>query len=174
MECLQSFNIRINQASNCTNANGVVRTWGTLGQYFYSLVHTPNNLTSIYNLEGFKRTDIYGMDVTGYVQGYFGSATKCAIVDDWSFILTLTGTSPLISGSIGATDGFQLKTTSPGTNTIPLSKYTNNIMFSSPFTNVKSIEFVNLQAQGTGAEFLNEVFLIYDLEFTFYYKYEGE
>ena len=174
MECLQSFNIRINQASLATNSNGIVTSWGTANQYFWSLLHYPNNQNSVYNLQGFKRTDIYGIKVTGYVQGNFASSTKCAIVNDWSFVLVLNGTSPLISGNIGATDGFQINTTSPGTNIIAVNKYTDQVFFENPFFNVRSIQFQALQASGIGGQFLNEVDLLYDLSFTFYYKYEGE
>jgi hypothetical protein len=175
MDCLQSFNIRTQQSSVATNSNGTVRTWGTLGQYFFSLNHFPNNQGSIYNLGGFKRTDLYGISVFGYVQGNYANATKCADVEDWSFTLTIDGTAPLVSGSVGtAFNGFAIKSTSPGLNSVALSKNTNSIMFANPYASVKSISFEALQAQGKGAEFLNEVALIYDLTFTFYYKYEGE
>lgn len=173
--CLQSFNIRTQQSSIATNSNGIVRTWGTIGQYFFSLNHYPNNQGSIYYLEGFKRTELHGMSVFGYVQGNFANATKCATVEDWSFTLTIDGTSPLVSGTVGtAYNGFAIKATSPGLNAVALSKNTNIIMFSNPYLSVKSIAFEALQAQGKGAEFINEVALIYDLTFTFYYKYEGE
>jgi len=174
MECLKSFNIRINQASLATNSNGFVQTWGTLGQYYFSLLHYPTNLISIYNLQGFKRPDIYGVSVSGYVQSNFTQSTKNAVIEDWSFTIKINGTSPLISGQIGASDGFQINTTSPLLNIVALSKNTNSIMYSDPYTNVSSVSFEGLHAQGKGAQFLNEIDLFYDLCFTFYYKYEGE
>lgn len=175
MECLQSFNIRTQESSVATNSTGNVRTWGTVGQYYFSLIHYPTNVGSRYNLGGFKRTDIYGISVFGYVQGDFANATECAVVEDWSFTLAINGTAPLVSGSVEtAFNGFDIKATSPGLNTLALSKNTNSIMFANPYQSVKSITFEALQAQGKGAEFLNRVALIFDLTFTFYYKYEGE
>lgn len=175
MECLKSFNVRIGQKNIATNLNGAVSTWGTLGQYFFSLNHFPNASNSIYTLQGFKRTDLYGISVSGYVQGDWDNSTKCAVVEDWSFVLILDGISPLISGNIGGgANGFNIQTTSPNLNIMAVGKYTNSIMFSDPFTNVKEITFERLHAQGKGAQFLNEIALAYDLLFTFYYKYEGE
>lgn len=174
MECMESFNIRINQFSLADNSNGAVQTWGTAGQYFFTLFHQPTNNISLYDLQGFKRPNIYGVKVIGGVQSYFALTTKNAVIQDWSFILKLNGTSSLTSGNIGALNSFNIQTTSPLLNTFSLSKYTNSVEFANPYTNVESIEFRGLTAQGIGAQSLNEVFLIYDLLFTFYYKYEGE
>jgi hypothetical protein len=174
MNCMESFNIRINQASLADNSNGAVQTWGTAGEYFFTLFHLPTNNTSLYNLQGFKRPNIYGVKVTGIVQSYFALTTKNAVIQDWSFILKLNGTSALTSGNISGLNGFAIQTTSPDLNTFSLSKYTNSIEFANPYTNVESIEFRGLTAQGIGAQALNEIYLIYDLLFTFYYQYEGE
>ena len=175
MEDLQSFNIKINQAVVALPGTGGLRTWGTPGQYFFSLSLTPSNLSSTYNLTGFKSTNIYGVSVSGTVVGNFANATKCADVEDWSFSIALNGTPPLISGAkVTGTDGFGLFVRGNTLNSMTLSKNTNCISFANPFTSVSSITFQSLQVSGKGAEFLNEVALFYDLYFTFYYRYEGE
>jgi len=175
MECLQSFNIRINQAIVTASANGYVRTWGTPGQYYFAFLQTPTTFGSLYNLEGFKNTDIYGISVTGFVQGYNDPANKCAVVEDWSFGISLDGNAPLVSGTKRTSpDGFNIITKGTQLNTIILSKNTNSINFLNPYQSVKSISFNAIQAQGHGAEALTDIAILYDLMFTFYYKYEGE
>ena len=175
MECLQSFQIRIQQQQISAAGNGTCTTWGTVGQYFFSCNLAPNLQDSTYNFLGFKSVDIYGISMNGYVQGNFTSATKCAVVNDWSFAIFLDGFAPLSSGDKTVTpDAWNLKVVGSGLNQITLNKYSNSIMFSDPYRSVSDINFLALFAQGVGAQFLNEVALIYDVMFTFYYKYEGE
>lgn len=174
-ECMQSFTLRIDQPILCSAANGTVKTWGTVGDYNFSAKTIPSNTVSIFDLTGFKRTDIYGITVIGSVQGNPGSINSCCVVTDWSFDLTLGGQAPLVSGKKSTTsDGFLLYTNTPLVNTFSFSKNTNSIMFANPFQSVTTITFEQLVTQGIGAEFLNVVALNYDLSFTFYYTYEGE
>lgn len=174
-DCLRSFQIRIAQATVCQSGSGFIKTWGTVGQYFFSLNLTPNNQGSTYNLTGFKSTDIYGVSVNGYVHGNFTSSTQCAVISDWSFNLNLNGNAPLVSGDETVSpNGFDIITSGSDLNTISLSKYSNTIMFANPYQSVQSINFSSLLAQGSGAQFLNAIDLVYNLSFTFYYKYEGE
>ena len=174
-DCMKSFTLRTNATLLLSSGNGSIKTWGTVGQYFWSASNTPNNQTSIYNLEGFKRTNIYGCTVVGYVKGNPTSVNACALVTDWTFRISFQGTSPLISGQkVSAPDGWSLITTGPLTNAFALGKYTNSITFADPIQSVTSITFEALETQGMGAEFLNVVSINYDLIFTFYYDYEGE
>jgi len=173
---MKSFQIRIAQNFVVVaGAAGVtVKTWGTVGQYFWSMAWTPNGFDSVYNLTGFKNVNIYGVSVNGYVRGNSNS-TKCAVVEDWNFLLSLNGTPPMISGSTRVSpDGFALISSGSLVTGYNLSKNTNSIMLADPITSVKSITFDTFYAQGIGAEFLNEIALNYGLNFTFYYKYEGE
>ena len=174
---MRSFQISIFQNMVCTSGSpGVeIRTWGTPGQYFWTLKNTPNGVDSLYNLTGFKNVNLYGASVNGYVRGEGTSATKCAVVQDWMFFILIDGNAPLISGSTSVTrNGFNLYTQDPAVSYYNLGKYTNSIMLSDPITSVKSITFDSIFAQGVGAEFLNSIDLNYRLNFTFYYKYEGE
>lgn len=175
MDCLRSFTIRINQQLLCTNANGVVKTWGTAGDYYFSADNTPLSLGSKFDLTGFKNTDIYGASVTGIIKGDPNSVNAKCIVSNWSFKFFLDGQTPLVSGAIDPTvNSYNLFVTSPNANFLTLSKDTPCIMFSNPFKSVKSIRFDGTLIEGYGAEFLNLVAVLYDLSFTFYYKYEGE
>ena len=174
--CMKSFQIRI--AQNYLLVSGSpgnsLRTWGTVGQYYWSAGFNPGS-TSVYNLEGFKSVDIFGMSVNGYVKANSNSINKCAIVDDWAFSLILEGYPPLVSGFKRVSpDGFDLVTKGTTLPKYNLSKNQNSVMMADPIPSVKSITFEYIYAQGSGAEFLNEIEFQYSIMFTFYYKYEGE
>ena len=173
--CMKSFQLQIGQSFTVTNTlNQSIKTWGTVGQYFWSTSFLANSDISVYNIQGFKNIDIYGVKMLGNVTGGHGGV-KCAVVTDWGFNISLDGTPPLISGIKSTSpDGWGLKSLPPDILTFPLSKTANSIMLSDPITSVKSISFNYMDAQGIGAEFLNQVQLYYALNFTFYYKYEGE
>lgn len=175
-DCMKSFQIRIaNNSTLVAGAAGVsLRTWGTAGQYFFSGEFNTGGNNSIYNLTGFKNVNLFGMSVSAHVRGNSGSTNKCAVVEDWAFNIGLDGTPPLISGAVGSPDGWSLIARGPQLTGYSLSKHTNTIMLSDPITSVKSILFASFYIQGVGAEFLNEVSINYNLNFTFYYKYEGE
>jgi hypothetical protein len=173
---MKTFRIVItqNQFIVAGGAGVGLRTWGPIGQYFWSLDLTPANNTSLFTIEGFKSVNIYGIEVNGFVRGNPAS-TRCAVVEDWGFGLQVLGTSPLISGiKRTSPDGFAIGTTGNSLTTYFLSKNTNSVFLNEPIANVKSIEFNDLYAQGSGAEFLNEIALSYLLNFTFHYTYEGE
>jgi len=174
--CYNSFAIRVQGAQTVASGNPLtsIRTWGTVGQYYFSLDFTPGG-GSIYNIEGFKNVNIYGFGVVGIVNGYANSANKCAVVSDWAINLSINGNPPLISGQTSVTqDGYGIATSGAPVTRYNLSKYTNLMMLGDPITSVKSIGFNSFFAQGIGAEFLNQVELYFDLNYTFYYKYEGE
>ncbi len=175
-QCMKSFQIRI-ERNSYTAIDGApstsVRTWGTPGQYFFSAVFKPGS-DSKFEIEGFKNVNIHGITTTGFVRGASNS-TKCAVVQDWNFLLVINGTPSLISGKVRTSpDGFNLKIDSPAVLIYNISKHTPTILLSDPITSVKSIDFDSIYAQGVGAEFLNEIAFNYNFNFTFYYTYEGE
>lgn len=174
-QCMKSFQLQIGQSFTVTNStNQSIRTWGTAGQYFWSTTFSANDSISIFDINGFKNVNIYGMQINGSVIGGHGG-TKAAVVTDWAFNISLDGTPPLISGQKRSSpNGWGLNTTGAAITSYYLSKNTNSILLSDPITSVKSINFNSIDAQGIGAEFLNEVQLYYAFNFTFFYKYEGE
>jgi len=173
--CMRSFQLTIGQSFTVTNTlNQSVKTWGTPGQYFWSTTFTANSDISIYDLQGFKNVNIYGVQINGSVIGGHGGS-KAAVVTDWAFNIAINGTPPLISGEKRTSpNGWGLTTTGSGITSYYLSKNNNLITLADPITSVKSISFNSIDAQGIGAEFLSEVQLYYSFNFTFYYKYEGE
>ena len=175
MDCMQSFSIRINASTVFDDTNGGVRTWGPVGEYYWSAYNYPTLTFSVYKIIGFKNVNIYGVSVNGYVTGEQSGLTSCAIVSDWNFLMRLNGTAQLISGEKNtAQNGWDIKTTSPDLNKFSIGKYTPSLNLASPFVSVSSIEFEALVSSGIACTLPDVVYLGYDLYFTFYYKYEGE
>jgi len=167
MDCLSSFSvlIRLQRAFSTPGTN--VKTWGTIGNYNWQV----SQITSGTNLaiQGFKRIDLYGVQMLGLVYTDVGP-NDGAIVNDFGMNLTFTGQAPLISGvSDGAFWPLNLNDKS-----FVLSRIRNELKLESPISGVSNINFGVFSAQGTGGETLNSVTLDIDLEFIFYYKYEGE
>jgi len=174
MDCMESFSIRINQSTVFNDLNGAVKTWGTAGAYNWSSYNTPLNAFSTYNLQGFKRINIYGISINGYVQGEDGTFNNATVLD-WGFKLTINGTASLVSGDVSTgSNGWAIQQTGNNVVQFLLSKYTPTLMLGSPIQGVSSVVFNTLFASGTAATLLDTVYLIYDLYFTFYYKYEGD
>ena len=171
MDCLRSFNISINRNVDYAAA-GNIKTWndGT-NQYFYIEDGFPN-LTTFY-IQGFKNINVYGMSVVGSIMPVIGATTNSAIIDDWSFEILLGGQLPLISGFV-TNNYFNISPGGSNNNSFYLSKNTNSIMFESPLQSVEKIDFNKIKIQGYGVQTLGNVYTEYDLNFTFYYKYEGE
>jgi len=174
--CMKSFNVRIDGSTFFDDTNGFVSSWGLAGQYYFNGLNFASGFSnSVYSIVGFKNIDIYGISVNGYVNGVATATTNTAIVQDWNMYLTLNGQASLVSGLTNASpNAWNIKTTSPLLNQFVLGKYTPSLNLMSPFTSVRSIEFGFLATSGIAATLPDTVYLIYDLYFTFYYKYEGE
>ena len=176
MDCLKSFIVTTNQVA--TYSDGVptaatgVSTWGVAPTAYFIANIVPD--ISTYTLESFKNINIWGVSVNGMVSGNLNSATSKGIVTDWSFRLTINGTMPSPGLKNISPDGYDIQAISPQVNQIILSKYSDSIMFKSPFISAKSIDFKILRVQGIGAQALNQVAIFHDLSFTFYYNFEGE
>jgi len=169
MECLRSFNVNMAFQTNFSTpgAGGNIKSWGVAGNYHWQVYDTT--LGSNFLIDGFKRIDLYGIQMVGSVYTDLG-ANDGGIVSDYGLSLTITGQSPLASGRtvIGS---FPLTTT---INNYHLSKYTNKVNFESPITGCTNINFGTFNAQGNNGETLNSVTLDLQLAFVFYYKYDGQ
>ena len=172
MDCMRSFNVRINQLKTLTGA-AALKTWGVLGQEYFTV--DLNDFSAI-DIEGFKNVDIYGFTVIGNVKSHAQAATGGAVVNNWAFKIFLDGTLPLISAKVATVPsnffGISLVSNSP--KAFDISKNTNELKLSSPITSVSRIRFDSLQVEGFGVQTTGTVILEYDFNFTFYYKYEGE
>jgi hypothetical protein len=169
MDCLRSFSIAINQNRTFNVAGTNVKTWGTLGNYHWVIVEQGG--TSIIDIEGFKRLDIYGVELLGNVQTDTG-LNDGAIIQDWSFRFSIGGQVPLVNAVTRPSPNFWAII---GTvSSFDLGKYSNRVNFETPYTGVTGITFDGFRAQGNNGETLNSISLDLNLQFVFYYKYDGE
>jgi uncharacterized delta-60 repeat protein len=76
--------------------------------------------------------------------------------------------------SNGTNDTAFITNTGDAARTFTLGKYNQKINFASPFESVKTIQLRDLRAQGIGAQSLASVSLEWQLQWIFYYSYEGE
>jgi hypothetical protein len=167
MDCLNSFSVLIRLQRGYSTGGTNVKTWGTAGNLNWQIreATTGTNLA----IQGFKNIDMYGIKMLGLVYTDVG-ANDGAIVSDFGINLTFTGQAPLVSGI--SDNNFWPVTLN--NKSFVLSKYRNEVNMESPISGVTNINFGVFSAQGVGAETANSVTLDIDLEFIFYYKYEGE
>lgn len=171
MDCLKSFNFQVD--SNSTLSGGSVKQW-TIGvdQTFWSVTA---GTTSTYNIEGFKNINIHHIDVIGSVSTLTGSGVAGVIVNDWNIDITLNGQIPIIGSNITAAPNFYgISNTTAANATFPIGKYSNKILFSSPYQSVTSIVLGQTYATGTGFQTAGSVNLYWNLNFIVHYKFEGE
>lgn len=167
MDCLRSFNVAINLQRNFNTPGVNIKNWGTLGNYHWQIIE--NTTGSDFLVTGFKRIDLYGIQMIGAVYTDLG-ANDAAIISDYGFAINVTGQAPLASGN-AVSSFWPLNTT---LNNFELTKYQNRVNFASPITGVSNINFGVFNAQGNNGETLNSITLDIKLNFVFYYKYDGE
>ena len=171
MDCLRSFNISINDDVVFSGLD--VKSWAVGAQHFFTMETDAVGDISEFTIQGFKNINIFGICVNGGVVPQIGPLTNSGIVDDWQFEIILDGQLPLISGTVG-TNFFNINPNGSNNKLFSLSKNTNSVSFADPFQSVKKITFNRLLIQGYGLQLLGSIALNYDLNFTFYYKFEGE
>jgi len=169
MDCLRSFSIDLIAVKNYNTAGTNVKTWGVIGNQHWVVADVGSS--SVFNVEGFKRLDIYGIEMVGSVISRPSISNAC-IVQDYSFQISLNAQVPLASGNIAASPNYW--PISKNVTSFDLSKYTNQITFESPYAGCSAISFENFNAQGNQAEAPNSIGLDIQLTFVFYYKYDGE
>jgi hypothetical protein len=169
MSCLKSFTFHSSTSINATNAY----IWTQNGNNYWVL-DTPRS--SSFNIQGFKNVNIHGMELIGAIESFQPNVTDNCIVQDWGITLQLQGgTIPQVSGNITSSPNqWSLDNTSAFARLFTLGKYQNKVMFASPFESVKTIALVNLNASGIGAQINTGVSLKWNLQWVFYYTYEGE
>lgn len=167
MDCLNSFPVLIRLQRGYSTSGTNVKTWGTVGNLNWQIreATTGTNLA----IEGFKRIDIYGIQMLGFVYTDVGP-NDGGIVSDFGMNITFTGQAPLVSGI--SDNNFWPLTLS--NKSFVLSKYRNEVKMETPISGCSNINFGSFSAQGIGGQTLNSITLDIDLEFNFYYKYEGE
>lgn len=173
MDCLRSF--VINTKNTATFTPTQIKSWAVGGQHFWAGRIAG---LSVFNIQGFKNVDVYGVDVIGAVLTDLsaGALTGGVVVEDWGFEIVIGGALPLVSGVVQTTPSnfWNLQTAGTPAQTFSISKNTNSIKFADPINSVKFINFEALLCQGSGAQTLGTIALDYDISFIVYYKYEGE
>ena len=170
--CLKSFNIVV--SNSYVFIAPEVKTWITnLNQNFAFI---SDGLQSYFDIEGFQKIDLYGVQVNGIVAGNKDAAIGQVIVQDWNFKLFVVGSDSVVSGKVNSTPSnfWNLNYNNTSSRNLFLGKYKSEINFLSPITGVSQIIFDGLEANGYNALTANTAALNYNLTFTFYYKYEGE
>lgn len=171
MDCLRSFNFRIELISNISGVSEL-KQWTTgVSQNFWQ-VSTLS--TSTYNIEGYKNINVFGVDVLGTIQTQTNTVVNGVIVNDWSLDVTIGGQRPIIGGSMAATNVYAIDLQNPGNRSFSIGKFTNSLKLADPYESVRFIQIGKTLAQGIAYETLATVNLRYDLNFVVYYKFEGE
>lgn len=168
MDCLRSFSIKSNL--NQSFAAGVnFQTWLVGTDKFF--IAKTTTATASFLINGFKNINIYGMDVMGNFSS--GNGTSKAIIDDWEVGVEFVGQQPLLGGSV-AVNALNVNIENYNIGRFNPSKYKRNIQFSSPIQSVTEIIFDGYKVQGYANESISFVTVNWDLNYVFYYKFEGE
>ena len=172
MDCLRNFSLTINAFNNYTALSGQLTVWGA--PLNFSVYDTR---TSIFNIQGFKNINIFGVDMVGNVSSNYGPSPRTlnANVKDFEMNVQLTGDIPVPIGVIGGTNDFPiiLNNTAVQQQSV-LSKYKPSVKFASPIQSVKSITLQDFKAFGDHVQNAGQINMGYFLQFVFYYKFEGE
>jgi len=169
MDCLKSFNVGL-KYHNTYSVSDISKIWTTnQGGYF---INDPNFIE--FNLEGFKNINIYGVKMNGDITSDIdGSANN--LVRDFSIQLKLNGQTPIIGNSFASGGEFyNIFFTGENTQIFLLSKYNACLDFATPYQSVRSLSWENLRVSGSNKQSNTEVSVDVILNFTFYYKFEGE
>jgi len=170
MDCLKSFSFVSNGNSNYTG--GDVKTW-TLGVQEYWAV--DDNQTSHFDIKGFKNINIHGIDLIGGMTTLVGAPSGGVVIEDWRIGIRINGQIPLISGEVRTSpNDWSIDATSNSVQIFELGKFCNSVKFSSPFQSVKNIDVITIKANGYGGQTIGNINLYWNLNFVFYYSYEGE
>ena len=150
MDCLRSFTLNLNQ--NFSFVNPQYLAWNTLatGTNLPWTVESgvSSSIFTVFNIEGFKNIDLYGISLVGNCYPTNATASKQGIVNNFGF----------------NQDG----------KYIALTKYQNIYKLADPVKSVTRIQIDFLRASGIQFENSTGIDLTFDLSLIVYYKYEGE
>jgi hypothetical protein len=173
MDCLRSFSFSTNLIT--TLSVGVdLKQWSIGNNHYWQAITNGATATpSIYEIQGFKNIDVYGIDVIGDVQTQTNTIIDGVIVNNWNIDVSVDGQQPLVGGV--TTGGFYaIDSTLPDNNIFAIGKYTNSVKFASPIISAKSIILGRTRLSGIGYQSVGAINLFYKVNFVVYYKFEGE
>ena len=164
MQCMNQAEFFVSNSRLYTAASGEFKSWSPNSWVVKSAVNE-----FIFNIQGFKNVNLYGIKILADVQSGL-SGTSQGIVTDYNFRCYLTGQYPEVSGTF--------TTNTYGATTIPtfitLGKYHNHVNFVDPIKSFSSIRFIVFSAQGINNALSTEINIDVNLNLYLYYKYEGE
>lgn len=169
MDCLKSFNVALNYSKGYED--GIISAiWSTNGGGYF--INEANFIE--YKIQGFKNINIYGVkmngDVTSDITTFYNN-----IVKDFSVQLKLIGQTPIIGNTFSnGGEFYNIEFEGENTKIFLLSKYNSCLDFATPYQSVTSLRWENLRVSGTNLQNNTTVAIDVKLNFTFYYKFEGE
>lgn len=172
MDCLRSFNFSIANQSNYGAANGFLY-WQIGTQHFWTL-DISSAVGSKYNIQGFKNINIFKIEITGDINSSPQLAPFQCIVQNWSLGLEVVGQNSSSTGSVVAAPNPFSMITQPINPFFRLSKLQPCIEFKSPIQSAKEINVKNLFVDGIANQTILSAQIGYVINFTIYYKFEGE
>jgi hypothetical protein len=172
MDCLRSFSFAVNLIETLTGSP-ILKQWATGPAQHFWQVNTGT--TSTYNFEGFKKLDIYGIDVLGSIQTQANTVVNGVIVNDWQIDVAVGGQNPLVGGTVTGVPNYYALDVNLAENSIyPLGKFNPSLKFETPISGSSFIQLQRTRASGIGYETIGSVNLWTRLNFIVYYKFENE
>jgi len=172
MDCLRSFNFSIANQSNYGAANGFLY-WQIGTQHFWTL-DISSASGSKYNIQGFKNINIFKIEITGDINSSPQLAPFQCIVQNWSLGLEVVGQNSASVGNVLTAPNPFAMIEQPLNPFIRLSKFQNCVSFESPIQSAREINIKNLFVDGIANQTILSAQIGYVINFTIYYKYEGE
>lgn len=172
MECLRSFTQKISITSSLVGLNATQSFWTSGLNIHCSAIATfaAGVGPAVFLPQGFKNIDVYGIKVTGNIISDPSNLTDGGIVNDWGVILNTDGFYSEISGVYSN----QALTVTQNPATISLSRYQSYLEFPSPIKALTNISINNLYLQANFCQVNTDLAILGELQFTTYYKFEGE
>ena len=169
MDCMKSFTFVSGANENVTAPNIV--TWGLAPNTYWLYQHGSGQST--FNIQGFKNINVHAIEAVGDVSSLLTGGTT-VLVNDWRFLVQISGQNPQVSGNITAAPNRFSIVTQPQDPIVGLSRYQTRIDFASPIQSAKSIQIVGLTASGIAAQNPANINLAWYMTFIVYYTFEGE
>lgn len=173
MDCLRSFSLTIIDQNTYTAASSALTVWSHGQNHSYAIYSADS---STFLIQGFKNINVFKVDMIGNVSSAYGNAPRVdnANANDFEIGVQLVGQLPQPIGVIGSPNDLPIITNTFIEQIYTLSKYKTSVEFSTPIQSVKSISFYDFKAFGNNLENLAQVKMGYQLQFIFYYQFEGE
>ena len=171
MECMRSFTLTTTDKKTYTVAAGDMSVWGAINNW-----QIYGTEASTFLIRGFKNINIFGIDMTGNASSNYGIGPRINNANPFDFEVNvrLAGQIPQPIGVIGVPNDWPLIQNNFIQQQFTLTKYKANIKFATPIQSVTQIDLFDFKAYGEHAQSALQIDMGYFLQFTFYYKFEGE